>query len=120
MKPDGRDYKTDPVLKRLVDLDHGALVLARCQGPHTEGSQIVDVHVEYDGGNQEPIPDVSASQAGADDTETVLALWADSAPLPTEEPQESTATPALRGHVENVVLRKPRYQEDDEMPRTIK
>ena len=49
MKPNGRDYKTDPVLKRLVDLDHATLILARClqaQGPHTEGFQIVDVPSE--------------------------------------------------------------------------
>ena len=108
MKPDGRDYKTDPVLKRLVDLDHAALI------PHTEGLQTVDIHVEDGADNQEPIPDVSASQAEADDTEAVLALLTDSGPLPTEEPQESMATPAVGGNVENIVPTKPRYQEDDD------
>ena len=58
MKPHGRDYEAGPVLKRLVDLYHATLILARClqaRGPHTEGSQIIDVHGEDD--NQ---PDMSA------------------------------------------------------------
>jgi hypothetical protein len=29
MKPNGRDYTTDPVLKRLADSDHDTLILAR-------------------------------------------------------------------------------------------
>jgi len=46
MKPNGRDYETDSVLKRLVGLDHAALTCARslqAQGPHIEGVQIRDV-----------------------------------------------------------------------------
>ena len=49
MKPNGRDHKMDPVLKRLVDLDHATLILARClqaQGPYTEGFQTIDVPSE--------------------------------------------------------------------------
>ena len=119
MKPNGRDYKTDPVLKRLVDLDHATLIL------HTEGFQTVDVHVEGDGDNQGRTPDVSASQAEADDTETVAVLWTDSGPQPTEKPQESTASPAFGRNVENVTLIGPRSQEDededeDEVNPTIK
>ena len=103
------------MLKRLIDLDHAALTL------HTEGLQIVDIHVEDDADNQEPIPDVSTSQAEADHTEAVLALLTDSGPLPTEEPQESMVTPAVGGNVENVVPAKPRYQDDDdEVDLTIK
>jgi len=74
MKPNGRDYETDPVLKRLVNLDHATLILARClqaQGPHTEGVQILDVHAEDVGDSQGRISDVSASQAEAYDTEAV-------------------------------------------------
>ena len=119
MKPNGRDYKTDPVLKRLVDLDHAALIF------HTEGFQNVDVHVEVDADNQGRTPDVSASQAEADDTETVAALWTDLRPQPTEKPQESTATPAFGRNVENVALIEPQSQEDededeDEVNPTIK
>jgi hypothetical protein len=47
MKLNGRDYTTDPVLKRLVNSDHATLILARrlqARGPHTEGFQILDVH----------------------------------------------------------------------------
>jgi len=58
MKPNGRDYEADPVLKRLVDLYHATLILTPClqaRGPHTEGSQIIDVHGEDD--NR---PDMSA------------------------------------------------------------
>jgi len=54
MKPNGRDYETDTVLKRLVGLDHATLTLARClqaRGPHTEGVQILDVLDEGDGDN---------------------------------------------------------------------
>ena len=124
MKPNGRDYKTDPVLKRLIDLDRATLILASClqaQGPHTEGFQNVDVHGEDDGDNQGPILDVSVSQAEADDTEAAPALWTDSGPLPKEEPQKSTATPAFGEHVENVALIEPRSQEDDdEVDQTIK
>jgi len=44
MKPNGRDHKTDPVLKRLVALDHANLNTA----------QVPDVHDEDDGGNRAP------------------------------------------------------------------
>ena len=116
MKRNGRDYKTDPVLKRLVYLDHATLILARClqRGPHTEGFQNVDVHDEDDGDNRGPILDVGASQAEPDDTEVVPALWTVSRP-PTEKQQESTASPTLGRNMENV---EPLYDEDDQM--TIK
>jgi hypothetical protein len=125
MKPSGRDYKTDPVLKRLVDLDHATLTLARCvqvQGPHTEGSQILDVHDEDDGDDRGPISGVSASQAEPDETEAVPNLCTDSGPPPAEGQQESTAaTPAFGGNMENVALIEPRSQEDDdEVDLTIK
>ena len=120
MKPNGRDYKTDPVLKRLVYLDHATLILARClqgRGPHTEGFQNVNVHGVDDGDNRGPILDVSASQAELVDTEAVPALRGISPP-PTEEQKESTATPTLGRNVENVVLREPQCEQDDEV--TIK
>jgi len=56
MKPNGRDYETDSVLKRFVGLDHAALTFARClqaQGPHIEGVQISDVLDEEVGDNYE-------------------------------------------------------------------
>ena len=61
------------MLKRLVDLDHGTLILAclQARGPHIEGLQNVDIHAEDDGDKQGPILDVSASQAEVDDTEAV-------------------------------------------------
>ena len=125
MKPNGRDYKTDPVLKRLVDLDHATLTFAcrlQVRGPHTEGFQNVDVRDEDDGDNQGRTPDVGASQAEADDTGAVPARWADSGLQPTEEPREPTTTPALGGNVENVALIEPRPQEveDDDEYSTIK
>jgi len=42
-------------------------------------------------------------------------LCTDTRPPPTEEQQESPATPAFEGNVENVVFREPRYQEYDEV-----
>jgi len=118
MKPNGRDYKTDSVLKRLVDLDHATLILARCiqgRGPHTEGLQNLDVNDEDDGDNQGPITNMSASQqAEAVDIEAVPALCTDSGPPPTEERQESKATPAFGGGMENAALIDPQFQEDDE------
>jgi len=117
MKPNGRDYETDPVLRRLVSLDHATLILARslqARDPHTEG---VLIFAEDDDDNQGRILDVRASQAEASDTEAVPALCTDSGPPQTEEQQELTAT-AFRGNVENIV--KPPYQEDDEVDRTIK
>ena len=117
MKPNSRDYKTDSVLKRLVDLDHATLILARClqaRGPHTEGFQILDVNDEDGDDNRGPITGMDASQAGADDIEAVPALCTDSGPLATEEQQESKATPAFGGGVENAALIDPQFQEDDE------
>ena len=75
MKPNGRDYTTAPVLKRLADSDHAALILARrlhARSPHTEDFQILDIHggCEDNGSNHGHISDVSASQAERDDTET--------------------------------------------------
>ena len=124
MKANGRDYKTDPVLKRLVYLDHATLILARClqaRGPHTEGFQNVDVHDEDDGDNRGPILDVSVPPAEADDTEAVPALQSDSGPLPMQGQRESTATPTFGGNVENMALVEPQVQEvDDEVDLTIK
>ena len=123
MKPNGRDYKMDPVLRRLVDLDHAALILACClaRGPQTEGFQNVDMHDEGDDDNRGPISDLSAPQAETDYTEAVPALGTDSGLPPTEEQQASTATPAVGGNVENVAPMEPRSQEDDdEVDLTIK
>ena len=124
MKPSGRDHKTDAVLKRLVDLDHATLILACClqaQGPHIEDLQNVDVDIEEDGDNRGPILDVAVSQAEADDTEAVAAPQTDSGPLPTEEPQESPATPTFKRGVENVALMEPRSLAVEELvARTIK
>ena len=81
MKPNGRDYKSDPVLKRLVHLDHATLTLAHClqaRGPHTEGFHILGEHDEDGSDNWGPISDVIAPQAEADDTEAVPALGTDS------------------------------------------
>ena len=61
MKPNGRDYQTDPVLNRLADWDHTTLILARrveARRPHIEGFQDLEVHGEGDGSNQRPISDV--------------------------------------------------------------
>ena len=124
MKPSGRDHKTDAVLKRLVDLDHATLILACClqaQGPHIEGLQNADVDVEDDGDNRGPVLDVTVSQAEVDDTEAVAALQSDSGPLPTEEPQESQATPTFGRDMENVTLMEPRSLAVEEVVvRTIK
>ena len=105
------------MLKRLVDLDHATLILAYClqaRGPHIEGLQNVDVDNEDDGDDRGPILDVAVSQAEEDDTEAVAAPQTDSGPLPTEEPQESPATPTLRRDVETMALMGPRSQEDEE------
>ena len=120
MKPNGRDYTTDPVFRRLANSDHTALILAhslQARSPHTEGCQIPDVHDDNgdDGGNQGHISDVSTSQAERNDTETAPALTTGSAPPPTEV---STATPASGGNVENVVLLEPQSQEAVEVTQT--
>ena len=117
MKPNGRGHETDPVFKRLVDLDHATLVLARCiegRGPHTEGFQILDVNVEDDGANRGRITGMSASQPEADDADAVPALCTDSGPLPTEGQQESKATPDFGGAVENAPHIDPQFQGVDE------
>ena len=67
MKPSGRDYTTDPVLKRLADSDHAALILAcrlHARSPHAEDFRILDVQggCEDNGNNQGHISDVSVSQ----------------------------------------------------------
>jgi hypothetical protein len=93
------------VLKRLVDLDHAALTLARCpqaRSPHTEGVQILDVHDEDDGDNWGPVSGVRASQAEPDDTGAVPALCSDLGPLTAEGQQGSTAIPAFGGDIESV------------------
>ena len=116
MKPTGRDYKTDPVLKRLADSDHATLILARrvqARGPHTEGFQDLEVHIEGGGSNREPISDMWVSQAELDDTDTVPAIRTNSTPPPTKEQQGSTTTPALGRNVENVALRELRSLEED-------
>ena len=118
MKPNGRDYQTDPVLKRLAGSDHATLILARrvqARGSHTGDFQDLEVHGEDDGRNQRPISDAGVSQTEPHDTDAVPALRADSAPPPTEEQQESTVTPAFGRNVGNVALRKPRSLEDDEV-----
>ena len=107
MKPNGRDYKTDPVLKRLVDLDHGTLILARHvqgQGSHIEGIQDLDVHGEGNGIDQGPISDMVVSHAEPDDTDTVPAFSINSEPPPTEEQQEPIATPDFTK--KNIALRE--------------
>ena len=115
MKPNGRDYTTDPVLKRLADSDHATLVLTRrlqARSPYTEGFQILDVHDddEDDGGNQGHISDVSVSRTEPDDKETVPAVSTDSEPPPTEDQPGSTAPGASEGNTENVVLVDPQSQ----------
>ena len=118
MKPNGRDYKTDPVLKRFAESDHATLILARrveARGPHTEGFQDLEVHGEGNGSNQGPISDVGVSQAKPGDTDAVPALSTELAPPPTEEQQESAATPACGKNVENVTLREFRSLEDDDV-----
>ena len=94
MKPNGRDYKTDTVLKRLADLDHATLILARrvqTRGSHIEGCQDLDVHGEGDGIDQGPISDMVVSQAEPDDTDAVPVFSTGSEPPPTEGQQEPTA-----------------------------
>ena len=123
MKPNSRDYTTDPVLKRLADSDHATLILARrlhARSPHAEDIQILDVHdgCEDNGSNQEHISDLSASQAEPGDTETVRSLSTDSAPSPTPEQQTSTATPASRRNVDNLFLIEPQSQEVAEVIQT--
>ena len=113
MKPNHRDYTTDPVLKRLVDSDHATLILAhrlQSRSPHAEGFQILDIQIDDrdDGGNQGHVSDVSASQAEPDDTETAPATRAP--PPSAEEQQVSTAAPTSGGNVENVVLVEPQFQ----------
>jgi len=122
MKPNGRDCITDPVLKRLADSDHDALVLAcrlRARSPHTEGFLIHDVHgrCEDNGSNQEHTSDINASQAKPDDTETVP-FRTDSAPLLTEEQQASTAGLAYGRSMEGVFLIEPQSQEAAEVFKT--
>jgi hypothetical protein len=107
MKPNGRDYKTDPVLKRLADSDHATLIFAR----RLQALQIPDVH-DADDGTQGPISDVIASQAAPNDTAAVPVFSTGSASPPTEGQQESTATPAIGRNVENAVLRRSRYRGD--------
>ena len=117
MKPNGRDYTTDPVFRRLSNSDHTTLILAhsfQARGPHTEGFDVHDDN-EDDGSNQGHISGVSASQAERNDTETVPALATGSAPPPTEV---STATPASGGNVGNVVLIDPQSQEAAEVTQT--
>ena len=75
MKPNGRDYTNDPVLKRLADTDHAALILARrlhARSPHAEDFRIMDVHdgCEDNGSNRGHISDVNPSQAERGDTGT--------------------------------------------------
>ena len=123
MKPNGHDYTTDPVLRQLANSDHATLVLAhrlKAQGPHTNGFQVLNVHnAGEDGGSKQGhISDVSASQAGPDDTETVPVLHIDSAAPPPKWQQISTATPAPGGNLENVVFIGPQSQEAAEVTRT--
>ena len=98
------------MLKRLANSDHASLILAcrlQARGPHSEGFQVLDVqNAGEDGGsNHEHIPDVSASRAGPNDTETVPVLHPDIAP-------PSTSTPAPGGNLENVVLVGPQSQKE--------
>ena len=121
MKPNGRDYKTDPVLKRLVDLDHATLILARrvqARGSHIEGFQDLDVHGEGDNINQGPISDMVVSQAESDDTDVVPTFSTVSEPPPTEEQQEPIATPAFRK--KNISLRELRSLKGEEVDGPIK
>ena len=111
------------MLKRLANSDHATLILARrlhAQGPHSEGFQILDVHNAGEDGsnNQGHISDVSASQAGLYDTETVPVLHIDSAPPPPKWQQISTATPAPGGNLENVALIGSQSQEAAEVTQT--
>ena|SRR5258706_3543758 len=118
MKPNGRDYKTDPVLKRLANSDHATLILARriqARGSHTKGFQDLAVHGEDDSSNRGPISDMGVSQAEPDDTEVVPALNTDSAPPPTKKQQEATATPAFGRNAEDVAFKQLRSLEDDEV-----
>ena len=107
MKPSGRDYTTDPVLKRLDDSNHAALILAcrlHARSPHAEDFQILDVHggCEDNGNNQGHISDMRVSQAERDDTETRSTLTTGSALSRTKEKQAPTATPASRRNVKSV------------------
>ena len=104
MKPNGRDYKTDSVLKRLSDSDHATLILARrvqARGSHIEGFQDLDVH---DGIDRGPISNRVVPQAEPDDTDAVPALSTDSVPPRTEEQQEQITTPDFR--MKNTALRE--------------
>ena len=106
MKPNGRDYKTDPVLKRLVDLDHGTLILARriqARDSHIEGFQDLEVHGKGNNIDQGPISDMVMSQAEPVDTDDVPAFSTDSEPPPTKVQQEPIATPGFEK--ENIALR---------------
>jgi hypothetical protein len=119
MKLNGLDHTTDPVLKRLADSDHDTLILARrlqARGPHTEGSQVYNVHDDFEdnGSNQGPVSNVSACQAEPGDTESVPAFGTDSAPPPTEEQQASIATLVS----ERIVLIEPQSQEAAEVIQT--
>ena len=121
MKPNGRDYKTDPILKRLADLDHATLILARrvqARGSHIEGFQDFDVHGEGDGIDQGPISDMVVSQAEPDDTDAVPAFSTDSKPPPTKVQQGPIATPAFRK--ENIALRELGSPKGDEVDGPIK
>ena len=116
MKPNGRDYKTDPVLKRLAESDHSTLILARrvqARGPHTEGFQGLEVYNEDSSSNQGPISEAGVSQVEPGDTEAVPALRTDSAPPSTKGQRELTATPAFGKDVENVALGELRSLEED-------
>ena len=120
MKPNGRDHKTDPVLKRLADSDHATLILARrvqARGSHIEGFPDLDEHGEGDGIDQGPISDMVVSQVQPDDTDTVPAFSTGSEPPPTEEQQEPIAT-AFRK--EDIALGELRSLKGDEVDGTIK
>ena len=75
MEPNGRDYATDPVLKRLADSDHAVLILARrsqARGPHTEYFRILGAHDEDD--VPRLLPDSSKGDAPTDPITIASAL----------------------------------------------
>jgi hypothetical protein len=118
MKPNGRDYTTDPVLKRLAKSDHTTLILGRrlqARGPYTKGFQIIDIYNDDrdDSRNRGHISDVSVSRTEADDTGTVPAIGSGTVP-PMEERQVSTA-PTSEGNAESLVLVEPQLQGTNEM-----
>jgi hypothetical protein len=122
MKPNGRDYTTNPVLKRLAKSDHTTLILAcrlQARSPNTKGFQIIDVYDDDrdDGCNQGHISDVGVSRTESDDTGTVPTVGSGTAP-PTEEQQVST-DPASEGNVENLVLVEPQLQGTNEVPQAM-